>query len=370
MGEVNQDTILQHQRKRRRHKIKLAVGSFVVILVAIILIATYAILSKNYYNEYKENAEVEYKIRLNENEFYTGEYLEGSTGVVASIIKDIEAEFKYKLDLKEEQDYIYDYKILSQIEVKEGSRENSIYTIEEEIASKPATETNLKQLEIDEKFTIDYNEYNRKISKFITVYNLSNTNSTLSVNMYLHVINKYDGSQVNKDAKVMTLNVPLTTKTVDVSIATNVVKGEGKMLIQESQYGDLTYVLITGVSILTIGIIILLMFIKYVLETRSAETMYEQELRKILFNYKSNIQKISSEENLQGYKILKIGTFNEILEMRDTIQAPILMYAENEERTKFMIINNDVLFVYVLGVKEIRNELREKAKNKKQKAKK
>lgn len=63
------------------------------------------------------------------------------------------------------------------------------------------------------------------------------------------------------------------------------------MLIQESQYGDLTYVLITGVSILTIGIIILLMFIKYVLETRSAETMYEQELRKILFNYKSNIQK-------------------------------------------------------------------------------
>ena len=101
MGEVNQDTILQHQRKRRRHKIKLAVGSFVVILVAIILIATYAILSKNYYNEYKENAEVEYKIRLNENEFYTGEYLEGSTGVVASIIKDIEAEFKYKLDLKE-----------------------------------------------------------------------------------------------------------------------------------------------------------------------------------------------------------------------------------------------------------------------------
>lgn len=369
MGEVNQDTILQHQRKRRRHKIKLAVGSFVVILVAIILIATYAILSKNYYNEYKENAEVEYKIRLNENEFYTGEYLEGSTGVVASIIKDIEAEFKYKLDLKEEQDYIYDYKILSQIEVKEGSREDSIYTIEEEIASKPATETNSKQLEIDEKFTIDYNEYNRKISKFITVYNLSNTNSTLSVNMYLHVINKYDGSQVNKDEKVMTLNVPLTTKTVDVSIATNVVKGEGKMLIQESQYGDLTYVLITGVSILTIGII-LLMFIKYVLETRSAETMYEQELRKILFNYKSNIQKISSEENLQGYKILKIGTFNEILEMRDTIQAPILMYAENEERTKFMIINNDVLFVYVLGVKEIRNELREKAKNKKQKAKK
>lgn len=58
------------------------------------------------------------------------------------------------------------------------------------------------------------------------------------------------------------------------------------MLIQESQYGDLTYVLITGVSILTIGIIILLMFIKYMLETRSAETMYEQELRKYYLTIK------------------------------------------------------------------------------------
>lgn len=367
MEKVDSNIILQHQKMRRRHKIKLAIGSLVIILFAIILIVTYKMLNKNYYNEYKENAKVDYRIRLKENEFYTGEYLEGSTGVVASIIKDIEAEFKYKLDLNEEQEYIYDYKILGQIDVKEGSRENSIYTMEEEIANRTTTEVNSNQLEIDEKFIIDYNEYNRKISKFITVYNLSNTNSTLTINMYLHVTNKYDGSQINKDTKVMSLSIPLTTKTADVSISTNVVKGEGKTLIQKSQYGDLTYILIAGVLTLIVGIIVLIMLIKYVIETRSAETMYEQELKKILFNYKSNIQKISSEESLKDFKILEIATFNEILEMRDTVQSPILMYTESEERTKFMIINNDILFVYTLGVKEIRNELRKKAKEKNKK---
>ena len=58
--------------------------------------------------------------------------------------------------------------------------------------------------------------------------------------------------------------------------------------------------------------------------------------------------------------------------MRDTIQAPILMYTEEGgERTKFMIIKDGMLYVYVLGAKEIRNELRAKsAEEKKKKGKK
>ena len=54
--------------------------------------------------------------------------------------------------------------------------------------------------------------------------------------------------------------------------------------------------------------------------------------------------------------------------MRDTMQSPILMYTEeNEDRTKFMIIKDDVLYVNVLGAKEIRNELRAKSAKKKAK---
>ena len=96
--------------------------------------------------------------------------------------------------------------------------------------------------------------------------------------------------------------------------------------------------------------------------------MYEQELKRILFNYKSYIQKINNEIDYNNYKIIQINTFNEILEMRDTMQSPILMYTEeNEDRTKFMIMKDGVLYLNVLGAKEIRNVLRAKSAEKKAK---
>ena len=186
--------------------------------------------------------------------------------------------------------------------------------------------------------------------------------------MYVYVINKYDGEQINRDSKVMTLNIPLTTKTIDISINSNVIKDEGNILSKKSEYDNLTYMLGIGFVLLVIGVAILIKFIKYVLETRSAEKMYEQELKRILFNYKSYIQKINNEIDYNNYKIIQINTFNEILEMRDTMQSPILMYTEeNEDRTKFMIMKDGILYLNVLGAKEIRNVLRARSAEKKAK---
>ena len=367
-NEQEQKIILQHQKRRRKHKIKLAIESIVIIIISIIIIVTYFYLSKNEYNRYTEKAKVDYKVNLKENEFYEEDYLDEKNTIIASLIKDLEVEFKYNLNLEQDQEYTYSYKILAKTSVKESSRDNTIYETTQELLSKEVQESNAKDLEIAEKVTIDYNEYNEKINKFINVYKLDNTTSTLNLEMYVYVINKYDGEQINRDSKVMTLNIPLTTKTVDISIDSNVIKDEGNILSKKSEYDNLTYMLGIGFVLLVIGVAIFIKFIKYVLETRSAEKMYEQELKRILFNYKSYIQKINNEIDYNNYKIIQINTFNEILEMRDTMQSPILMYTEeNEDRTKFMIMKDGILYLNVLGAKEIRNVLRARSAEKKAK---
>ena len=345
-----QDIILQHKRKRKKHKIILAIESIVTIIIALIIIITYFTLTKNDYNKYSEKAKVNYKVYLKENEFYEDKYIDEKTSVVASLIENIEVDFKYNLDLEQEQEYIYSYKILAKTNVKETKRANSIYETTEEIISKEKQELNSKNLEISERVNINYNEYNAKINKFINIYNLDNTTNTLELDMYVYVINKYDGEQINKESKVMTLNIPLTTKTVDISIGSNVIEDEGQILI------------------LIIGLIILVKLIKYMIDTRSAETMYDQELKRILFDYKSYIQTTNNDVNPNNYKTIQINTFNEILRMRDILQAPILMYTEEgKERTKFMIVKDGMLYIYVLGAKEIRNELRAKSAEEKKK---
>lgn len=56
MKEKKEDIILYHQRKRRRHKIKLTIATGVFIVIGIILIGIYIVSNKQYYTEYKETA--------------------------------------------------------------------------------------------------------------------------------------------------------------------------------------------------------------------------------------------------------------------------------------------------------------------------
>ena len=96
--------------------------------------------------------------------------------------------------------------------------------------------------------------------------------------------------------------------------------------------------------------------------------MYDQQLKMILFNYKNFIQQTNNKINEKDYKVIQINTFNEMIGLRDTIQSPILMYTvENERKTYFMIINDGLLYVYILGASEIREELRRIAAEKKKK---
>ena len=357
-----QDVAVMHQKKRRKHKIKLGVASAVLITIAVILILAYFKLSKNEYNTYTENARVNYKVSLKENEFYRDQYVDGKSTIIASLIKDIDVNFDYKMNLANEQDYTYEYKIVAKTNVKESSKSNSIYETTDELVNSIQQESNSKDLEIVDSVKINYDDYNEKINKFINLYRLDNVTSTLQLEMYVYVVNKYDGKQINEESKIMTVDIPLTTKTINISIDSNVVQGEGKILSKKSEYQNPEYFLWAGIALAIIGIIIFIMLIKYIIEKRSAETMYAQELKQILFNYKSYIQRSNTPIDTKGYKIISINTFEEILGLRDTMQAPILMYTEEEEeRTKFMILSDKIMYIYVLGAKEIREELRAKS---------
>lgn len=357
-----QDVAVMHQKKRRKHKIKLGVASAVLIIIAVILILAYFKLSKNEYNTYTENARVNYKVSLKENEFYRDQYVDGKSTIIASLIKDIDVNFDYKMNLANEQDYTYEYKIVAKTNVKESSKSNSIYETTDELVNSIQQESNSKDLEIVDSVKINYDDYNEKINKFINLYRLDNVTSTLQLEMYVYVVNKYDGKQINEESKIMTVDIPLTTKTINISIDSNVVQGEGKILSKKSEYQNPEYFLWAGIALAIIGIIIFIMLIKYIIEKRSAETMYAQELKQILFNYKSYIQRSNTPIDTKGYKVISINTFEEILGLRDTMQAPILMYTEEEEeRTKFMILSDKIMYIYVLGAKEIREELRAKS---------
>lgn len=366
MDEVKEEIILQHQRKRRLHKIKLGIVTAVLILIAVILIGIYFVHSKKTYIKYEENSDISYKVNLIKNNFYTGEYIDEGIDVIASVIKDIDVEFRYDLSIDEKREYTYKYKIIANTDLKDKSKTNSIYENDYILLNQSAETKKSNKLNIVEKINLDYNEYNNQINQLIEAYSLSNTESNLHLSFQLSVIDKATGKQINAKSEVMSLEIPLTTKTVEITLTEEIKNNPGEIVIENNQYDNLEYVLIIGCIVLILGIIVLARLIKYNLDTRSAEKMYQDQLKKILFDYQSYIQKINNKMPYKDYKIIAINSFKELIEMKEEIQSPIFMYNEDDKmRTTFTMINGNLLFGYVLSAELIRKELIRKSKEKK-----
>ena len=90
----------------------------------------------------------------------------------------------------------------------------------------------------------------------------------------------------------------------------------------------------------------------FIFKSRNHDINYTIKLRKIVSAYKSYIQKIVNELDTSGYQLLFVETFREMLEIRDTIGAPILMN-ENADKTRtrfFILTNTNILYMFEIKV--------------------
>lgn len=352
-----------HRRKRRNRKIMLITISTLFVITAIALFIIYLAMNFKTSIKYNETSNIDYNIDLIPNEFYKSNRLGEDVDVIASIIDKINIIFNYNINFEQEIDYVYSYKVLAHLELKEKGKTNLIYSNEQVPINNQQIESNNKRLEISEEINLNYADYNNQINKLITQYKLDNTESELILTMQINVVNKKTGEKINKDTNVMVVTVPLDTKTVEVTTAERVKDNVGEIVIAKEQVEASQKYLKLGVALLVVGFVFIILFVKYNAKTRSAERMYELELKKILFDYKSYVQKISEPINIKNYQIVKIESFQELLQMREEIQSPILMYTEkNDLKTIFMMTKENMLFAYILSSKSIRKKLIEKSK--------
>lgn len=369
--EVSEDSeiVKFHKRKRRKRKIVLITIASIFLIMAIVSFFIYLTMNLKTSIKYNETSNIDYNIELIPNEFYKTDRLGENVDVIASIIDKINVIFKYNINFEQEIEYIYSYKILAQLELKEKGKTNLIYGSEQVPINKQQLEGNSKRLEVSEEIKLDYNEYNNQINRLITQYKLDNTESQLILTMQINVVNKETKEKINTEAtNVMSVTVPLNTKTVEVTTAERVKDNIGEIIIAKERIEASQKFLYLGIGMLVLGVGTIVLFLRYNAKTRSAEKMYELELKKILFDYKSYVQKISKPLDTKSYQLVKIESFTELLQMREELQSPILMYTEkNELKTIFMMIKDNMLFVFVLSSKNIRKNLIEKSQQAKAK---
>ncbi|MBO5212714.1 MAG: hypothetical protein J6B60_04150 [Clostridia bacterium] len=355
MSEAEKKRRLAYKKNRKKW---MMIQGLVMILVAIMILSSvfvYYRLNKTYYINYTESSDVEYIVNLNEDEFFDD--WEGEDKVyISSIINNIYANFKYKLDMETENiDYKYTYGVNAQIRITDDDTGLSIYEpsyvlVKDNVVSQSSN----NEVDIRLPVLIDYVRYNKIATDFVETYNLKDVTSTLVVTMNVKVIGNSDSFETDSENTYdVALNIPLTTPKVSVEMSSSVQSGENKVLACKNALNQeifKTTAIIFGV----IEIMLLAAFVAFVYLTRNHDINYAIKVRKLVSNYKSYIQKINNEFDMSGYQILYVNTFNEMLGIRDTIQSPILM-SENTDQTctQFLIsTNTKILYLFEIKVED------------------
>ena len=102
---------------------------------------------------------------------------------------------------------------------------------------------------------------------------------------------------------------------------TDLVENEYKIILCSDKTAAV-YLILSIICFAT-SILVFVQMSMFISKTRSAKAVYDRELKSILSNYHSFIQKVDSFFDLSDYKLVSIDTFTDMLEIRDTINQPI-----------------------------------------------
>ena len=342
--------------RKNRSKLIMLQSVIIVILSLLILISaiTYSYISKTYYVEYTESGRADYTVQLKDNEFYNSRFQAKDQTYVGTLVDSVIADMSYDMNVAAEDVWFdYSYSIMANLKIIDSRSDEAIFNNEYVLLpEKQYTHNASSRLSINELTVIDYDEYNELANKFVTAYDLTDTKNVLVVTLNVKVFSAGASVQsTTSNSHVTTLEIPLTNKTVDIEMTSGAATQDVKTIACDAGSGK-EFFKVFAVILGVIDLVMIGILVAFILLTRTKDITYASKLGKIISHYKSYIQRILTPFDTAGYQILEVNSFDEMLEIRDTVQAPILMY-ENSDKTKTVFLiptDAKLLYLYTLAV--------------------
>ena len=351
MSEIEKIERDEYQQKRKKMMIILAAVVLALTVITASLSAVFINLDANTYVSYEEKGSALYHAYLNENEYYEQERLNGEHAYISSLIHHMDVQFSYQSEMDAENvKYQYQYRVDAQFIIQDEKTGAAIYNPTETILGPTIAVYEGQKLVLDPTVEIDYVSYNEKAKEFIEKYHLANVTAHLNVTMYVDVVGMSElFASDNASQYTVQVKIPLNQNVFKPQVTSTIPSGAQKVLSNPNESKNVIRIIAWIVGVLDAGAIAYSVY--YVLKTRDEHIDYSRKVQRIVGNYKSFIQKITNEFDAAGYQILEVDTFNEMLEIRDTLQLPILMH-ENEDKTRTLFcIPVDGRLLYTFEIK-------------------
>lgn len=331
--------------------------AFLALISSGYFVYKYYILNKTHYIRLSEKSKIDYKVCLKKNNFFENECIDKNNQYVASLIDYIPISLNYDLSfLGEDVDFKYSYNIYAELNVIDKNNKKVLFTKRETLHQSDIINA-VNDATIKYDTNVNYDKYNDILNSFVTIYDLDETINTLTVNLGVNISSDGNTSMKNINKyPAISLSIPLTRKTINIDINSTQNVSDTNVLIKKAENNIVN--IISASICLFISLIIIIYVIYYYMSTRTVLEIYQSRIKKITSMYDSYIQRISGNYPIGASQICKVVSFNDMLEIKDSSDKPLLML-ENEAKTgSFFIIpvGEGVIYTYALRVEDIMAE--------------
>ena len=303
---------------------------------------------------YTQNGNVDHKVCLKENNFYSQNCLDKNMSYVSSLIKNVGLTFNYDLNTSEQLNVKTEYEVTAKLVI--SNAENTSKYFEQKYILQDKTSEGISQInneyKISKNIDIDYDYYNTIASTFKSQYGVE-TNSYIEVSFQVFHTNKeIEDIRVPSPSPVI-LNIPLSQKSININMTASGVNKQETQNIESSIFTLNNIIcLFIGIIALIICLISSLKIAKMLTLIKEKKNNYDKFIEKILREYDRLIVETSTLPKFNKYFLTKVNSFGELIDVRDNLRLPIMYYeVAKHQKCHLYIIDNKNL--YLLTVKAV-----------------
>ncbi len=351
---------MKSKEKEREKVIPIAIITGILIMLVIILIGCLSLtFKKEYVVHYSDKSNLDYNVYLKTNEFYKTTFLPKDKNYISTLIDYVDANFNYTFKSAEDFELEYTYYIEADLVVNNNEGKNIFKQEETILPKKSFKNVENNTFSVAENIKIDYGKYNRLASDFVSNFDLS-ANSKVVVSLYVNILGKHqEFDKELRDKAVIRLEIPLTSKTVDITMDYKLCNNVEEIFQYKTTLISNPVLFTWSIIFAILDIVGITTVVLYIVKTRSCKTIYAKKLKRILRDYEHYISwtKHSKKIEEEDIRIEYMKSFDDIINIRDSIEKPILFYEEIEgERAKFYILDDKVAYVYIMDSKDLKSK--------------
>lgn len=340
---VEQTNSLSNYKKYNGYKDRMIRYSAFIILSLLLLLICLLLKSslKNNTSTYSENSNVSYQVCLMENDYYKDRCIGEDLEYISSVTDVVRVSFDYTILSQTPMNKSYTYYIKSRLQMRtDDDLERELLNKEEKLLKNHVLKLNGNVATLSETVDIPFQKYNNYAQKYKNDYSLS-SNGDLVVSLIL--------KEKGQEKEISSITIPLTKLTY--SITKKDMKEKVTEFVTESNNLVSTILLIGIILGIIFVIISFLLIILFLWKTRRKKSKYEKKLKQILNTYDRVIITIESKNTIiNDQEVYKVKSFLELLDVRDTIEKPILYYKVNDIKSEFYV--QDINKTYKFTLKE------------------